>query len=57
MVTASKAMNVKELSDKLLNLYSEKDQEEINKLFYMQKKDTRVKKENQVKNTLHIHYM
>lgn len=30
MVTASKAMNVKELSDKLLSLYSEKDQEEIN---------------------------
>ena len=33
MVTASKAMNVKELSDKLLSLYSEKDQEEINNAF------------------------
>ena len=33
MVTASKAMNVKELSEKLLSLYSEKDQEEINNAF------------------------
>jgi len=33
MVTASKAMNVKELSDKLLSLYSEKDQEEIYNAF------------------------
>ena len=33
MVTASKAMNVKELSDKLLSLYSDKDQEEINNAF------------------------
>ena len=33
MVTSSKAMNVKELSDKLLSLYSEKDQEEINNAF------------------------
>ena len=38
MVTASKAMNVKELSDKLLNLYSEKDQEEINSAFLYAKK-------------------
>ena len=38
MVTASKAMNVKELSDKLLNLYSEKDQEEINEAFLYAKK-------------------
>ena len=38
MVTASKAMNVKELSDKLLNLYSEKDQEEINAAFLYAKK-------------------
>ena len=38
MVTASKAMNVKELSDKLLNLYSEKDQEEINTAFLYAKK-------------------
>lgn len=38
MVTASKTMNVKELSDKLLNLYSEKDQEEINKAFLYAKK-------------------
>jgi len=33
MVTASKAMNVKELSDKLLSFYSDKDQEEINTAF------------------------
>jgi len=38
MVTASKAMNVKELSDKLLSLYSEKDQEEINSAFLYAKK-------------------
>ena len=38
MVTASKAMNVKELSDKLLNLYSEKDQEEISTAFLYAKK-------------------
>ena len=38
MVTASKEMNVKELSDKLLNLYSEKDQEEINTAFLYAKK-------------------
>ena len=38
MVTASKAMNVKELSEKLLNLYSEKDQEEINTAFLYAKK-------------------
>ena len=38
MVTASKAMNVKELSDKLLNLYTEKDQEEINEAFLYAKK-------------------
>ena len=38
MVTASKAMNVKELSDKLLNLYSDKDQEEINTAFLYAKK-------------------
>lgn len=38
MVTASKAMNVKELSDKLLNLYSDKDQEEINTAYLYAKK-------------------
>ena len=38
MVTASKTMNVKELSEKLLNLYSEKDQEEINTAFLYAKK-------------------
>ena len=38
MVTASKAMNVKELSEKLLNLYSEKDKEEINTAFLYAKK-------------------
>ena len=38
MVTASKAMNVKELSDKLLSLYSDKDQEEINTAFLYAKK-------------------
>lgn len=38
MVTASKSMNVKELSEKLLNLYSEKDQEEINTAFLYAKK-------------------
>ena len=38
MVTASKAMNVKELSDKLLNIYSDKDQEEINTAFLYAKK-------------------
>jgi len=38
MVTVSKAMNVKELSDKLLSLYSEKDQEEINTALLYAKK-------------------
>jgi len=38
MATASKAMNVKELSDKLLSLYSDKDQEEINTAFLYAKK-------------------
>jgi GTP pyrophosphokinase len=38
MVTASKAMNVKELSDKLLSFYSDKDQEEINTAFLYAKK-------------------
>ena len=51
MVTASKAMNVKELSEKLLSLYSDNDREEINIAFLYAKKDTRVKKENQEKST------
>ena len=38
MVTASKAMNVKELSEKLLSLYSDNDREEINTAFLYAKK-------------------
>ena len=38
MVTASKAMNVKALSEKLLSLYSDNDREEINTAFLYAKK-------------------
>ena len=58
MVTASKAMNVKELSDKLLNLYSEKDQEEINTAFLYAKKGHQGQKrksgEDYITHPLHV---
>ena len=58
MVTASKAMNVKELSNKLLNLYSEKDQEEINTAFLYAKKGHQGQKrksgEDYITHPLHV---
>ena len=58
MVTASKAMNVKELSDKLLNLYSDKDQEEINTAFLYAKKGHQGQKrksgEDYITHPLHV---
>ena len=58
MVTASKAMNVKELSDKLLSLYSEKDQEEINTAFLYAKKGHQGQKrksgEDYITHPLHV---
>ena len=58
MVTASKAMNVKELSDKLLNLYSEKDQEEISTAFLYAKKGHQGQKrksgEDYITHPLHV---
>ena len=58
MVTASKSMNVKELSDKLLNLYSNKDQEEINTAFLYAKKGHQGQKrksgEDYITHPLHV---
>jgi len=58
MVTVSKAMNVKELSDKLLSLYSEKDQEEINTAFLYAKKGHQGQKrksgEDYITHPLHV---
>ena len=58
MVTASTAMNVKELSDKLLSLYSEKDQEEINTAFLYAKKGHQGQKrksgEDYITHPLHV---
>ena len=58
MVTVSKAMNVKELSDKLLTLYSEKDQEEINTAFLYAKKGHQGQKrksgEDYITHPLHV---
>jgi len=58
MVTASKAMNVKELSDKLLSFYSEKDQEEINTAFLYAKKGHQGQKrksgEEYISHPLHV---
>ena len=58
MVTASKAMNVKELSDKLLNLYSDKDQEEINTAYLYAKKGHQGQKrksgEDYITHPLHV---
>ena len=58
MVTASKAMNVKELSDKLLSIYSDKDQEEINTAFLYAKKGHQGQKrksgEDYITHPLHV---
>ena len=58
MVTASKAMNVKELSDKLLSLYSEEDHEEINTAFLYAKKGHQGQKrksgEDYITHPLHV---